>query len=70
MGTVTSMVQKVSLGCRSRKYSFDEFKNCYDDNIRPVIPVALEDEYVIAVNECGEEIVIVQPKWWNVKIED
>ena len=61
MGTVTSVGQKVSLGCRSRTYSFAELKNCYDDNRRSVIPVALpavEEEYTFTVNECGEEVVI------------
>ena len=65
MGTITSMAQKISLGCRSRTYSFEELKECYDDNRRPVIPMATEYEYeyVIAVNECGEEVVISVPKW-------
>ena len=68
MGTVTSMAQKISLGCRSRTHSFAELENCYDDNRRTVIHVAKEpDEIIVAVNECGEEVVISVPKWWNLE---
>lgn len=55
------MVPSISLGCRSRTYSFAELKDCYDDNRRTVIPTALpaiEEEYVITMNECGEDVVI------------
>lgn len=65
MGTVTSMAKTISLGCRSRTHSFAELKDCYDDNRRSVIPTAIpviEEEYIIAVNECGEEVVIAVPK--------
>ena len=66
MGTVTSMAQKISLGCRSRTYSFEELKDCYEDNRRSVIPTAdivtEEEEFILSVNECGEEVVISIPK--------
>jgi len=71
MGNFTSMAEKVSLGCRSRTYSFAELKDCYDDNRRSVIPTATpvyeEEDVLLAVNECGEEVVIAVPKWWNLK---
>jgi hypothetical protein len=65
MGTVTSMAQKISLGCRPRTHSFEELKECYNDNRRSVIPMAravFEEELVFSVNECGEEVVISVPK--------
>jgi len=55
------MVPSISLGCRSRTHSFAELKDCYDDNRRSVISTALpaiEEDYVITINECGEEVVI------------
>ena len=61
MGTITSMAQKISLGCRPRTHSFEELKDCYDDNRRSVIPMAravTPEKYILAVNECGEEVVI------------
>lgn len=61
MGNFTSMVPSISLGCRSRTYSFAELKDSYEDNRRSVIPTALpavEEEYVITRNECGEEVII------------
>jgi hypothetical protein len=69
MGNIASMAQKVSLGCRSRTYSFAELKDCYDDNRRSVIPVTYEEDedMLLAVNECGEEVVIAVPKWWNLR---
>lgn len=66
MGTVTSMAQKISLGCRPRTHSFEELKECYDDNRRSVIPMAralVEEELLFSVNECGEEVVISVPKY-------
>ena len=69
MGNFTSMAEKVSLGCGSRTYSFAELKDCYDDNRRSVIPVTHDEDedMLLAVNECGEEIVIAVPKWWNLR---
>jgi hypothetical protein len=26
-----------------------------------------DEEMVIAVNECGEKVVVAIPKWWNLK---
>jgi len=71
MGNFTSMVEKVSIGCRSRTHSFAELKSCYDDNRRSVIPTSSavyeDEEMVMAVNECGEKVVVAIPKWWNLK---
>ena len=61
MGTITSMAKEISLGCRPRTHSFAEIKDCYDDNRRSVIPTAravVYEKYIVAVNECGEEVVI------------
>jgi hypothetical protein len=30
-------------------------------------PVYEEEDVLLAVNECGEEVVIAVPKWWNLK---
>lgn len=63
MGIAASMAKKISLGCGSRTYSFEELKDCYDDNRRTVIPVAqAPEDVIVAVNECGEEVVIFLPK--------
>jgi hypothetical protein len=71
MGNFTSMAKEISLGCRSGTHPIDEFKDIYDDNRRSVIPMATpvyeEEDVLLAVNECGEEVVIAVPKWWNLK---
>jgi hypothetical protein len=65
MGNFTSMAKEISLGCRSGTHPIDEFKDIYEDNRRSVIPNTLY-RYEVAVNECGEEIVIAVPKWgWD-----
>ena len=60
MGFVSRLVETISFGCRPRALPVEEVKNCYDDNRRSVIPVA--QEVIVATNECGEEIVIFEPK--------
>lgn len=63
MGIAASMAKKISFGCGSRTYSFEELKDCYDDNMRTVIPVTqAPEDVIVAVNECGEEVIIFLPK--------
>ena len=68
MGIITKLVKTISFGCRSRTHSVDEYDNCYDNSRRSVIPIAqrVESNIIVAVNEVGEEIIILvenKPKW-------
>ena len=63
MGIVSRLFEALSIGCRSRTHSFEKYGNCYEENRRSIIPTAPvvidNKNIIVAVNEEGEEVIIL-----------
>lgn len=62
MEIVTGMLKKILFGCRSRVHALTKIKDVFRKNKNLVVPLSIPLETVIAINECGEEVVIYVPK--------